>query len=203
VTKIGYTAFYCNGQLSDVVVTSVDLSKVEVLGEFAFYRTNLTSVSAVDAPVLTTVGTGALSTSTLLMELDLPQVTSFGAHAKWVGTEMGWGTGKAGSLKSVNLPKVTSLGNNAFKDQSSLTSVLTPAVTSVGRRAFEGCGCLESIAMPLLTSVGDYAFYNSGINGYQDLGVSVSQAIDGYSTTSDGYQYRPLGCFDGTGVCAA
>ena len=187
VTKIGYDAFACNHQQSDVVVTSADLSKVEVLGWYAFLGTKLTSVRAVDAPVLTWVGRGAFKTSTLLMELDLPQVTSFGVHSKEVAD--------LGSLKSVNLPKVTSLERRAFEGQS-LTSVLTPAVTVVGDHAFEGCGCLESIAMPLLTYVGDYAYENSGINGYHDLGVRESQM-------DRKVHYAPRGAFTGAGVCAA
>lgn len=63
------------------------------------------------------------------------------------------------SIKSLNMPNVTSIGNGAFTGCSALTSVTMPKVTSIGKIAFFDCSALSSISLPSgLTSIGEYAF---------------------------------------------
>ena len=56
--------------------------------------------------------------------------------------------------------KVTSIGNEAFKNSSSLTSVSIPnSVTSIGKEAFCNCSYLTTINIPnSVTSIGESAF---------------------------------------------
>lgn len=61
----------------------------------------------------------------------------------------------ATGLKSVNLPKATSIATNAFYG-SNITSVNLPLVKSIGDNAFTNCGQLPSIVLPSLTSGSSY-----------------------------------------------
>lgn len=56
---------------------------------------------------------------------------------------------------------VTSIGDDAVKNQSNLTSITIPdSVTSIGNGAFQGCSNLTSITIPdSVTSIGEYAFW--------------------------------------------
>ena len=57
--------------------------------------------------------------------------------------------------------KVTSIGDEAFRECKGLTSVIIPnSVTSIGKEAFYGCSGLTSVTIPnSVTSIGSYAFY--------------------------------------------
>ena len=71
------------------------------------------------------------------------------------------------SLKEINIPKVTSIGNYAFAYCSSLTEISIPkAVTSIGKYAFNYCSTLKEVVLSgtndqdgfSLPTVGDGAF---------------------------------------------
>jgi hypothetical protein len=62
------------------------------------------------------------------------------------------------SLTSIDLPRVTSIGESAFIECESLTSIDLPRVTSVGNNAFRYCESLETINLPALREIGDSAF---------------------------------------------
>ena len=57
--------------------------------------------------------------------------------------------------------KITSIGENAFKEKSNIKSVKIPnSVNSIGSRAFYGCSALEDINLPdNLTSISETCFY--------------------------------------------
>lgn len=65
-------------------------------------------------------------------------------------------------LKTLKMPNVTSIGNEAFSGCYHLTSVTFPSgLTSIGNEAFSGCYNLTSVTFPSgLTSIGTNAFYN-------------------------------------------
>ena len=50
-----------------------------------------------------------------------------------------------GTIKNVNLPNATSIGDYAFDSCSSLTSVSFPNATSIGQYAFRSCSGLTTI----------------------------------------------------------
>ena len=70
------------------------------------------------------------------------------------------------ALKSISLPKVTSVPGYAFSGCTSLTSVSLPLVTKIGdnndegKYAFSGCTSLTTVDIPKATTIGRYAFYN-------------------------------------------
>ena len=64
------------------------------------------------------------------------------------------------SLRTVNLPNVTSIGNQVFESCNSLTSIDLPNVTSIGNYTFDSCTKLTSIDLPNVTSIGNNAFSN-------------------------------------------
>ena len=61
-------------------------------------------------------------------------------------------------LASVTLPSATSIGYNAFGGCISLTAVNLPSATSIGNYAFGRCTSLTSVNLPSATSIGNYAF---------------------------------------------
>ena len=73
-------------------------------------------------------------------------------------------------LKTLKMPNVTSIGNEAFSGCYNLTSVTFPSgLTSIGTNAFYNCDALTSITLPSsLTSIGNNAF------NYCDALISVT-----------------------------
>jgi len=82
-------------------------------------------------------------------------------------------TGYGGAGGNVDVPvlingkPVTSIADEAFRDQTSITSLKLPdAVTRIGDRAFYNCYGLTSLSLPSnLVSIGEYAFYNCNYLG--------------------------------------
>ena len=85
---------------------------------------------------------------------------------------------------------VTSIGSEAFRNNSSLTSVTIPnSVTSIGGLAFYGGSNLSSITIPnSVTSIGESAFFNSGwYNSLPDGLIYAGLVVYGYKGR------RPIG----------
>ena len=65
-----------------------------------------------------------------------------------------------GTIESIKVSNVTSIGSNAFRFCSSLTSVSIPNATSIGSQAFYSCSNLTEASFPNATSIMTNAFYN-------------------------------------------
>ena len=63
-----------------------------------------------------------------------------------------------GTIESIKLSNVTSIGNGAFYSCSGLTEVSIPKAKSIGMYAFYSCSGLTSVSFPEATSIGHYAF---------------------------------------------
>jgi hypothetical protein len=88
------------------------------------------------------------------------------------------------NLISVNLPKVTMIGKGAFASCKSLPSINFPAVREIGERAFEYCKNLRSAIFPEVMKVGDYAFFGGA--GPMSLVVPAIPPALGSETFTNG-----------------
>ena len=121
---------------------------------------------------ITTVGQGAFSYCTDLVNVDLPNVETINQYSFY-----------ASGLTSITLPKLTRLSNSAgaftacrnlvavsfpiatgelsssmFSSCGELTSVSIPNADRIGSSAFTSCSKLQSADFPSVTYIGYYAF---------------------------------------------
>ncbi len=193
---IGYMAFYNNSSLK-----RIDLSKALSIGEYAFsgdvYSLCLDdgmSIAAIDDDMYYLYTYHAPQ----LTEVELLSATSIGAHAfsycrdlKTVAlndsiTEIpDYCFSGCIALESINLGKVTSIGNNAFEsvpnDSSALTTVDLSSVESIGTYAFVYNANLVNVTLnPAGTDILEGAFaYCSGLTALENL--EFAQVIDPYA----------------------
>ena len=113
-------------------------NSVTGIGNYAFYRANLTSVKIGNR--VTRIGYYAFEDCSSLTSITIPNtVTSIGNGA-FLGCK---------GLTSITIPNsVTNIGFAAFSGCSSLTSITIPnSVTHIGDTAFNACTSLESITV--------------------------------------------------------
>ncbi len=133
VTSIGDDAFHNCGSWYTIRELRIP-STVTRIGQSAFLRTNITSVTIPDS--VTEVGTWTFSDSSLTsvrLSRGLKKISD--GMLSWTG------------IRSIEIPdSVTSVGSEAFKGCLALTAVEFPAsVASVGKLAFETCTALTSV----------------------------------------------------------
>lgn len=123
---------------------------VNAIGDYAFYGTNLTSVTF--SKSIVSIGAYAFADCSDLSELNLPE------DLEIIGDDaFEYCTG----LEKLVLPdKVRIIGKYAFMSCQSLKEVtISENAEEVGRNAFWGCKKLESIVIPdKVTMIGDAAF---------------------------------------------
>ncbi len=126
---------------------------VKIIGNNAFKDcTSLATVNLTNSTV-THIAAGAFR-KTALTSVTMPlSVDSVGEYA-FEGTP----------LKTVNLNRVTKIGNYAFAN-TELTSVVSDngkdfSVTTVGNGAFRNCASLKSVELPYAVTIGNRAFEN-------------------------------------------
>lgn len=176
ITKIdltevtGWTAVNCDGNTQTIDTETglpayafVDCEKltevklpagVKAIGAQAFSR--CTSLTTINLEYATHIGQGGFFGCTALSTISLPEATTLYSRA-FSGT----------SLKSVSLPKVTSISEGASNDGMSngsfsrceqLTAVNAPLLTDIGLSTFLGCIKLETVDIPKATTIGQLAF---------------------------------------------
>ena len=148
--KVAANAFW-SYRKSGIVITNIDLSNIEHIGNKAFYGcASLRTIIIPDS--VTFIGNEAFCDCKSLQSVIIPDsVTSIG-YTAFAGCS---------SLQSVNIPdSVTSIDGSTFSGCSFLQSVTIPdSVTSIGRRAFSKCSSLQSVTIPdSVTSIGAGAF---------------------------------------------
>jgi hypothetical protein len=111
--------------------------------------TNITRITKLIAPTITTLGDMCFYGCSGLTSIEIPNVTSLDDQCFY---------GCSG-LTSIEIPNVTSLGDQCFYDCSKLTSIELPEVTSLGNECFKNCNKLTSVKLPKATSLGVSCFY--------------------------------------------
>lgn len=154
-------------------ITSVEVTKVKALGDYAFYHfENLTSVTMTG---VTKIGSHAFDGCSSLTEtaLSLNGVTDVGSYAfaETAFTKVIWPAGNntisagafqgCSSITTIAIPSgVDTLGASAFNFCSGATAITgLDNVTSIGTGAFKSCNKLTDISWPSgLTTISESAF---------------------------------------------
>lgn len=189
--QIGYMAFYNNSMLKNI-----DLSGAASIGDYAFsgdvyyicldegmavmaiskdgyymYTYHAPVLEAVDLSSAASLGEHAFSYCRSLTEVTLGDtITKIPAYA-FAGCD---------SLQTVNLSKVTEVGDNAFAETDILSADLSSA-QSVGEYSFVYCEALDVLKLnPQGTNIGEGAFsYCTALEDVENL--SASQEIGEYA----------------------
>lgn len=139
ITAIRHYAFYTNESL-----VSIDLPKVETIGEDAFY--NCRNIEYVNIPSVKTIGSSAFRWNNIRI-INMPNVEKISN-----------GVFNSCNIESIDLPKLTYLGNFAF-NSNPLKSANLPELTGINEGAFISCTELETINIPKVNDIGKEAFY--------------------------------------------
>ena len=157
VEKIGNGCFYHAGSDFQKALTTVDLSKVKVIGNNSFVNfPNLTSVEL--SPELESLGTGCFQ-GCPKVELEFPEDSRYAVIDNIVYECNGTGADKQPvSLlmlqpnfkgSDITLPAtVTSIANRAFEDNTNLRTIDLGNVQTVGNYAFLNCTNLVTVNGP-------------------------------------------------------
>lgn len=111
--------------------------------------TKLSGITAISIPNVLEIGDNVFRGHSYLQAVDAPSTTSIGAKSFCY-------TG----VISVNFPKCTSVGQQAFFQCQDLQSITLPLVGEIGSNAFAACGALMSANLPECTIIRDYTFFN-------------------------------------------
>lgn len=167
VTVTGYT-----GTSKSVVIPSVlDGKNVTVIGDMAFDRLNLTSVTIPEG--VTKIGDEAFDNN-LLTDVVIPEgVTEIGSHAfNGSGLNSNGVIYEGNDIASVSLPSTLKVIHEGAFYMNELTDVVIPeGVTLIGGgSAYGQAGAFEynsiaDLTIPsTVTEIGDSAFYNNNIS---------------------------------------
>ena len=83
--------------------------------------------------------------------INIDNSASFVASSAFIGNQ---------TIKTVNLPYATSVGDYAFQGCRSLTQVSLPLCSYIGENAFYGSSSLSQVSLPMCSYVHNYVFYN-------------------------------------------
>lgn len=170
VEKIGNGCFYHAGSDFQKALTTVDLSKVKVIGNNSFVNfPNLTSVEL--SPELESLGTGCFQ-GCPKVELEFPEDSRYAVIDNIVYECNGTGADKQPVSLLMLQPN--------FKG----ADITLPAtVTSIATRAFEGNTILRTIDLGNVQTVGNYAFLNCTnlvtVNGSENIVNLGSSSFNG------------------------
>lgn len=170
VEKIGSYAFvYCSN------LTEANFPNCSRLYEYAFSGT---SISKITLSKCLEIGRGVFSDCKKLEECNLPECSKIDSYA----------FGYCSNLSIVNIPKCTSIGNNAFyntkiqnisipqcskieysafANATFLTDIYAPLITRLSSGVFYTCKSLKNVTMPYINYIESSAFY--GCNSLDKL----------------------------------
>lgn len=142
INAIGEFAFYESFAVDSNI--SLVLSKLEVLGSYAF---RVSKIKGFSAEKVKTIGSYSFFGCEQLVDVQLPQVTNIGNYAF---CESG--------VVNVQLPATKDISYSCFMDCKSLVSVNLPMVETIQASAFRRCSELKNAGLPNLETIGELAF---------------------------------------------
>ncbi len=165
---IGNYAFNNCKALVSISLPAVDTDKPYSIGEYAFSRTGLTSVTI-------PAGVGSLGKMCFYWDEDLTSVTFLDGAKPTFGDFV---FDSCYALPSITIPEgTTGISSSMFKNCKLLTTITIPStVTSIGGSAFSDCKALKTIvfstyendgkAYSRITSIGDNAFTSTALTSF-------------------------------------
>lgn len=81
------------------------------------------------------------------------------------------------NITSVDLNRVTKIGENAFRGCTGIKTIKAPKLESVGSHSFEGCTALEALDLPMIKTIGEKAFENAKALTSLSLGKSLESIV--------------------------
>lgn len=173
VTSIAKSAFNMNanlttltvGQLTSVgeeafvgckLLSTIDLSTVEEIGNYAFEE--CVSLTSIDLSSVKVLGEGAFYNATGIItvnNLEKSELTAIPNRAFNCYSEDGTASM---AIETINLSKITSIGEYAFYGNASLRNVDLSNVETIGAYAFLGT-VINNVTLTKAITVGDFAFY--------------------------------------------
>ena len=157
VTKVGASAFAGNTNL-----TTIDLSRYEEIGAYAFAGTGLRTVTI--PATLTVISEGMFANATQLSSV------TFDANAQ-LTTVGDYAFENCNMLSQIVLPEtVTEIGDGAFLGCSAVRSIKLTNVQIIGTEAFSGTG-ISKITAKNTTTLKDGAFWGMSSLVQADLGA--------------------------------
>jgi hypothetical protein len=129
-----------------------------------------TSLKAVSATGLVTLGDSAFTIQNSLTTVFMPKVTTIGSSVFQNCT----------SLTTVYMPKLEILTGNAFSGCTSLVEIDLPRATNIGKGSFMGCTGLARVNLPAADFIGSATF--DGDTSLTTLSLPNVTAIGGGST---------------------
>ena len=181
VVSVGARAF-----IGSVYITSINMPSVEEIGERTFSNCQ-SLVSATFSSKLTVIPAQAFEACLRLTGFDYTNIEFIGTGAFYL----------VPFDENLVLPNVTHIDDMAFmEDQYHFLKTLNaPKLTYIGKQAFIGCTSLKSVYAPMVEHIGDLAFAFTAIVEYEigenltEIGYDIFESdakLEAFYATVDG-----------------